>query len=1202
MMSNHDELLRIIREVRARWRWKIVLRSVTVLVGAAVLALLAASYGLEQFRFSPASIIVFRVVTYVALVALGWFFFVRPLGRHVTDQQVALYLEEHEPSLQEILISAVDVGAPGRPIERTGESAQLLRQLVRSAVERCQASDLGRGLERESLRRSALALAVIAGLAALVFGLGPAYLRQGAFALLVPVTGAEAASPYRIDVKPGSATIARGSDLSIAARLEGFTATGVDLFTRATSGAPFERVPMVAPPGDGPFESTIFRVKESFDYFVEAAGVRTEIFRIEAAALPFVERMEMEFVYPAYTGLAPRVVDEGGDIAVLRGTTVRLRVHSTMKTGAGRIVRDGKEMLPLTVNADGTLAGTFQVMSDGFYRIDLATADGALVGASPQYTVDVLTDETPAVVFSKPGRDLRATSVDEVFVEASAADDYGVKQLDLVYAVNGGPERQARLMGPTGAPRAEVSAGHTFFLEELGLQPGDVVSYYARATDNDAVSGTKSVTSDIFFLQIQPFRKDYRAAESQAGGQQGGGGGAGAGNDPSALSEQQRRVVTGTFNVARDRAKAGEDKFRQDVVFLALTQGQLRERAGELAGQIKARVLQADPTMNVIAAALEEAAKAMQGAEQRLQARDPKGALPAEQQALASLQRAEEAYRDVRIRLDQQRGGGGGGGGGQQSGASEELANLFQLEMDKLRNQYETVQRSQQQTANAKVDEMLERLKELARRQEQEAERQRQMAGGQQGGGSASSARQRQLADETEEAARQLERLSREDDRPDLAQMARDLRSAADAMRRAAASGDSAGFAEARAAAERLSRARDGLEQQRTDRMARDIESALARTRRLANEQRAIESGVRGLDQAGANRGQQVQQLQQRKAAEAAEVADLERQLDRTAADFRRQRPQAARKVQEAAEGIRDDRLKEKINYSRGLVQGTSAENAAEFERQIGADIGSLESRLQEAAGAAGAPAQGDRADAAARARALARGVASMDQRLRDQQQAARAAGQSGERGQAGQAAGQSGERGQGGQPSDQSGQRGQGGQGGGQGGDRGQQAQASGQRGGDRSQTGLAGGQGGYPTGGDRLGNMSEQASRLRGDAGGPIDPRQFQREARERRTEAQALARDLQALGIDTKDLNAIIGALAALDNARVYSNADEIARIERQLADTLQRFQFSLRRDLGTADADQLLLAGPDAAPEAYRKQIEEYYRSLARDRKK
>ena len=51
--------------------------------------------------------------------------------------------------------------------------------------------------------RSLAALGAITAVAALVFTFGPAYLRQGAFAVLVPVTGVEAASPYRIDVQPG---------------------------------------------------------------------------------------------------------------------------------------------------------------------------------------------------------------------------------------------------------------------------------------------------------------------------------------------------------------------------------------------------------------------------------------------------------------------------------------------------------------------------------------------------------------------------------------------------------------------------------------------------------------------------------------------------------------------------------------------------------------------------------------------------------------------------------------------------------------------------------------------------------------------------------------------------------------------------------------------------------------------------------------
>ena len=41
---------------------------------------------------------------------------------------------------------------------------------------------------------------------------------------------------------------------------------------------------------------------------------------MHAAELPYVKQLEMEYVFPAYTGLAPRKIENGGDIAVLQGT------------------------------------------------------------------------------------------------------------------------------------------------------------------------------------------------------------------------------------------------------------------------------------------------------------------------------------------------------------------------------------------------------------------------------------------------------------------------------------------------------------------------------------------------------------------------------------------------------------------------------------------------------------------------------------------------------------------------------------------------------------------------------------------------------------------------------------------------------------------------------------------------------------------
>ncbi len=49
-----------------------------------------------------------------------------------------------------------------------------------------------------------------------------------------------------------------------------------------------------------------------------------------------------------------------------------------------------------------------------------------------------------------------------MFVEATAEDDFGVRDLELVYSVNGGAEKTVKLFaGRNRLP--EVSAGHTFY-------------------------------------------------------------------------------------------------------------------------------------------------------------------------------------------------------------------------------------------------------------------------------------------------------------------------------------------------------------------------------------------------------------------------------------------------------------------------------------------------------------------------------------------------------------------------------------------------------------------------------------------------------------------------------------------------------------------------------------------------------------------
>ena len=146
-------LVRVIGEVRRHWRRKLFLRGLIALVAGTVAALFLASYGLEAMRFSATAIIWYRVAVLVVVAGLVAFGVVRPLRRRATDMQVAIYVEEHDPSLEAEIMSAVEMLS----VEEAGSasvSPALVERLVDQAIAKCNALDNGRAIDhrRQPLR------------------------------------------------------------------------------------------------------------------------------------------------------------------------------------------------------------------------------------------------------------------------------------------------------------------------------------------------------------------------------------------------------------------------------------------------------------------------------------------------------------------------------------------------------------------------------------------------------------------------------------------------------------------------------------------------------------------------------------------------------------------------------------------------------------------------------------------------------------------------------------------------------------------------------------------------------------------------------------------------------------------------------------------------------------------------------------------
>src|SRR5829696_5290374 len=773
-MNPETNLLQdLLRRARARRQLLLSLRGVAISAGVVAVVLLLTGWVAHRYRYNGSALIVLRIGAVLMCLATIYFALLRPLLKRISDARLARLIEEHSPGAEDRLVAAVEYSNNNHRI-----SPAIVSRLYQDANSVSAMLDIG-----NVIRRSRLLLYGGAALASLlifaaVLKWGPREIPQGVAQLVTPTTLAASTNALSIKVKPGTARVPKGSDQDVIATLVNFDSQQVTVFARPLgSKNDFQGQIMEPAKAKTDFRFSIFNIQESMEYFVESNSVRSDVFKLNVVDLPYVKQLDLTLNFPAFTNLPTKKVEDGGDIAALKGTVATVIAKLSGKVRAARIVfPDGKKTEMQLQGSD--FVGQLTVNGDTSYYIELVSVDGEAYRGSNEYDVSVLSDQPPVISFDKPGRDKKATNLEEVFTQARAEDDYGVVSMDLHFSVNGGEEKTVNLQQLSRESARSLSGAYTFFLEEYNLKPGDFISYFAKARD-----ASNESTSDIYFIEVKPFEMEYKQSQQQGGG----GGGGGGDEEQNALSRRQKDLIAATHRLIREGEKYTDQERKDGYEAVAAGQEKLRTDTLEFLDRMGRRLGGVDGQKQVaeMAEHLKQAAKEMETAPPPLRKEQGKDALPPEQRALQKLLAADAIFREVQVAFGDQSNGGGGSGGEREQ---QELAGLFELELDKMKNQYETVQRAQQQQAEQQKSETERRLEELARRQQQALEEQRRRQQMQAANGSSGNQRQQQeLIDETRKAARELERLSRERRDAQMQEMARQLNQTADEMQKAQA-------------------------------------------------------------------------------------------------------------------------------------------------------------------------------------------------------------------------------------------------------------------------------------------------------------------------------------------------------------------------------------------------------------------------------
>lgn len=1156
-----------LKETRNKIVLERLLKGVAIVLAFILIGLPVATYLMAQNNFSDTAIFWSRIVLGAGFVLFLWRFLIRPLFLAPSKVRVARFLEERNPELQDRLSTAVEIGSMSSDIHPA------IRKLIeRDAFDKLKEVSKPRFFwPRVSLASLVTGVVTSALLLTLYFG-GPAEFHFGIGKLLGTWLDKTDQHLYHIIVVPGNTTVGERADVEIRAQLNGFESESVGLNVRYANQVQWEETRMVGQPDSGDFSFQLYDIRDPVDYFVEAEGIRSDTFRIEVSEIPRVIGFKVVLDFPDYTGISDSVLEDETFISALKGTQVRLEMESDQPSPMGLIKFENREDLEFSSEGGTSFVASFEVSDDDYFRIHLANSEGVLNPASDEFIIEALDDQSPVVSFSYPGRDRRVTNIEEVFTEVRAEDDHGLGSLKIHYSVNGGATEDITLSLNRGAK--QVTTSHTFYLEEFDLIPGDFVSYWAEG--RDAVS---SATTDIFFFEVEPFDREYYQAQSAPSG-------GGAMQQGLELSRQQKQIVVATFSLIQEEDAYTSEEFTENSQTLALVQQRLAAQAQTIIDRIERRGAAAsDPRFGEMVEYMKQAVEHMSPAELALNQAKLDEALPEAQKALQQLLRAEALFNEMQVSMSQNSGQG--------SASPEELADLVDLELDRTKNQYETLQQNQQAQQDRALDDAVEKLKELARRQEQQLERQMK---GTQSGSSGGQASQQQMIDQIEELARQLARLSRQKQEQQLDQISRELNRAARDMRRAASSGQSEQQSQqmAQRALERMKRAQEALTQQRESQVQEEFSQLKQRAERIVEEQDRImgEMSEMGDPQPG-EQGisedylRKLRSLFWEKQDLQRDLQGLETDLHQSARRLEGEEPEAAEKLKEAGHAIRDNRLPEKMQESTDRMANGLMNMALRREEEVGQELQSLMNRIEDAERSLGAPGRETPEEklrqALNEAGRLAEKLESFKRAVEQGQRGEEGSQPPGQEGQMPNPSGETSEnrseqasaqasQEQGSQPGRQFGQ---------------QSGSQSGESSSEQSSSQSASGSGG----------QTEQAGSPGSYANSGINPSQVGREWKERVREASELRRLLESNPKLAREAANLARQMQQLDVQRVFDDVEELARLKAQVIDGLHQLELEINQTLQEENESYLRPVNEDQIPPEFRERVEDYYRRLS-----
>lgn len=540
-------------------------------------------------------------------------------------------------------------------------------------------------------------------------------------------------------VEPGDTDLERGTSLLILARFENKTPAEVRVTWTEGTGA--EQSAMMTKSLDDPiFATRLPSIKEDTVYRIEYDGNQSQAYRVSVYDLPTLIRSDLTLTYPSYTNQPPKTLPDAFDVSVVEGTRVEITCKVNKPLAQAKLV--GSDDVAIDMQVDSSDPTLFRYQSTPTkrmkFKLELADEGGRKNRDPEEFRIDVIPNRPPDLAVVFPGKDVKVSPLEEIQIEYTALDDFGVIETGLVFQV-AGRDPVTTVLGKDLKGSAKHNQTSLQRLEDYRAQPDDLVTYYLYAKDHGPDGQVRLTNSDVFFAEVRSYDEIFRQVDQQSPME------ADSPQKPpenlTKLIELQRKIVVSSWKLTRTTDATWNDKTTEELSIVHTSQQQAIQKLSTLRETMTQPQLQ--PIFSTIADAMELAQQELAQSLHSKNVAPLLSAIPAEQNAYQGLLklRSKEHY------LKQSKGKGSG------QDTNEERADL---ELKPTEERYESEKAGsvkEESNVNKEALAVLDRLKDLARRQEGINQQLKELE---------AQSRQAKTDAEREEIDRQLKRLREE--------------------------------------------------------------------------------------------------------------------------------------------------------------------------------------------------------------------------------------------------------------------------------------------------------------------------------------------------------------------------------------------------------------------------------------------------------